>query len=103
MSGGLAYVYDPHGKLPALCNVDVASDLFPVEESKDLVTLKSLLQRHVKFTGSSLGKAILAKWEEAHKSFVKVGVAHRVCETSRACVSVAGVRTCLQRVRRTCA
>ena len=73
MSGGLAYLFDPNGKLPALCNVDVASDLFPVEESKDLVMLKSLLQRHVKYTGSSLGKSILANWDEAHKSFVKVG------------------------------
>ncbi len=33
MSGGLAFVYDPEGRLGPLCNVDVAADLFPVEES----------------------------------------------------------------------
>jgi hypothetical protein len=30
MSGGLAYVYDPHGELPARCNADVAGALEPL-------------------------------------------------------------------------
>ena len=32
MSGGIAYVYDPDRRLASLCNVDVAQDLFPVED-----------------------------------------------------------------------
>lgn len=31
MSGGIAYVYDPHGKLPGLCNEDVAGDMEPLK------------------------------------------------------------------------
>lgn len=34
MSGGIAYVYDPHHTFASLCNVDVASDLFPLEDGK---------------------------------------------------------------------
>lgn len=32
MSGGIAYVYDPHSRLQSLCNEDVANDLLPVED-----------------------------------------------------------------------
>ena len=31
MSGGIAYVYDPHGELPGLCNQDVEDDLEPLK------------------------------------------------------------------------
>jgi glutamate synthase domain-containing protein 3 len=34
MSGGLAFVRDPDQKLASLSNVDVASDLFPVEDAE---------------------------------------------------------------------
>ena len=34
MSGGLAFVYDPDRKFAPLCNVDVAQDLFPVEDGE---------------------------------------------------------------------
>ena len=30
----MAYVYDPERRLPPLCNVDVAGDLFAVEDGK---------------------------------------------------------------------
>lgn len=31
MSGGIAYVYDPEGLLPGLCNEDVEGDLEPLK------------------------------------------------------------------------
>lgn len=34
MSGGVAYVYDPERRFASLCNVDVAQDLFPVEDGQ---------------------------------------------------------------------
>lgn len=34
--------------------------------------LKSLIQRHVKYTGSAVAKAMLAKWPSAKSKFVKV-------------------------------
>jgi glutamate synthase domain-containing protein 3 len=37
---GIAYVYDPHGQLPGLCNEDVENDLEPLKA--DEVTLAVL-------------------------------------------------------------
>lgn len=34
MSGGVAYVYDPDRRFAGLCNVDVAQDLFAVDDGK---------------------------------------------------------------------
>ena len=31
MSGGIAYVYDPQGHLPGMCNEDVRGDLEPLQ------------------------------------------------------------------------
>jgi glutamate synthase (NADPH/NADH) len=72
MSGGLAFVYDPKRALGPLCNPDVAADLFPLEDPADLVAVKSLVQRHVEATGSSLGATILADWGRQAQNFVKV-------------------------------
>lgn len=34
MSGGFAYVYDPEGALPGMCNEDVEDDLAPLKDDK---------------------------------------------------------------------
>ncbi|KAL4421584.1 hypothetical protein ABPG75_010875, partial [Micractinium tetrahymenae] len=72
MSGGAAFVYDPEHRFAPLCNVDVAQDLFPVEDGQDLTLLRSLIQRHVKYTNSTVGRAILLDWDAASRNFVKV-------------------------------
>lgn len=72
MSGGLAYVYDFDGRLPRACNEDVAGDLCPLDPARDEPALVSLLQRHVKYTGSTVARAILADWQAAKSRFVKV-------------------------------
>ena len=72
MSGGLAFVYDPDLRLSKLCNVDVASDLFPVEDEEDINLLHSLIEKHVRYTKSPLGTALLADWTRSIKGFVKV-------------------------------
>lgn len=72
MSGGLAYVYDFDGRLPRVCNEDVAGDLCPLDPARDEPALVSLLQRHVKYTGSTVARAILADWQAAKSRFVKV-------------------------------
>lgn len=72
MSGGLAYVYDPDDRLQSLCNSDVAGDLGPVDEAKDVLQLQSLIQRHLKHTGSPKARSILSNWEEELGNFVKV-------------------------------
>lgn len=72
MSGGIAFVYDPDRKLGPLCNGDVKEDLFPVEDVEDAQLLKSLVSKHVEHTGSAVGSAMLADWDTAVRSFVKV-------------------------------
>ncbi|GIL79137.1 hypothetical protein Vretimale_16677 [Volvox reticuliferus] len=72
MSGGIAYVYDPNDKFKALCNVDVVNDLLPVESPEDVRALKSLIQRHLKFTGSDVARRILLSWDRSRVQFKKV-------------------------------
>ncbi|KXZ50144.1 hypothetical protein GPECTOR_17g780 [Gonium pectorale] len=72
MSGGIAYVYDPNDKFKSLCNSDVANDLLPVEAPEDVRALKSLIQRHLKFTGSDVARRILLSWDRARSHFKKV-------------------------------
>eukprot|EP00798_Chlamydomonas_sp_ICE-L_P026060 gene26060-11762_t len=72
MSGGVAYIYDPDSKFKALCNVDVKDDLFAVEAHEDVRVLKSMIQRHLKFTGSEIARTILLNWEKNRPLFKKV-------------------------------
>lgn len=72
MSGGLAFVYDPLDRLPALANADVSSDLHPVTEQEDQKLLRSLVQRHLKHTGSQVARRILLSWATAVTKFKKV-------------------------------
>ena len=51
---------------------DVAKDLLPVESSSDVRVLKSLIQRHIKFTGSDVARSILLNWERERVKFKKV-------------------------------
>jgi glutamate synthase domain-containing protein 3 len=72
MSGGTAYVYDPEKVFREVrCNKD-GLDLELLFEREDLGILESLIRRHVEFTGSPLGKRLLANWSETVKGFVKV-------------------------------
>lgn len=72
MSGGIAYVYDPKNTFKALCNHDVQKDLEPVEAAEDVRVLKSMIQRHLKFTGSTVARRILLNWDKERGAFRKV-------------------------------
>ena len=50
----------------------MANDLFPVESTDDVRILKSLIQRHIKFTGSDVARSILLNWEREKTKFKKV-------------------------------
>ncbi|WP_040890952.1 glutamate synthase large subunit [Zavarzinella formosa] len=85
MSGGLAYVYDPHGTFRENCNLEMV-DLVPVEEYKDVGQLSNLINRHVLYTGSVIGNEIVNDFGAAIGKFVKVFPKdyRRVLEQSRA-------------------
>jgi glutamate synthase (ferredoxin) len=72
MSGGIAYVFDPTGDFVRVrCN-RAGVDLEPLFEREDLQLLEGLIQKHVAYTGSPLGKRILADWTHMLAHFVKV-------------------------------
>ncbi len=94
MSGGVAYVYDEDGRFAQLCNTSMVT-LEPVlaeaDQAKserelaaagkgrmnhvgrlDESLLRELIERHLRYTGSTRALAILDDWERARRKFVKV-------------------------------
>jgi glutamate synthase domain-containing protein 3 len=71
MSGGIAYVWDPQELLRKNCNPGMV-DLLPVKEQKDVLELKGLIEKHFKYTQSSVAHGILKEWELQLTHFVKV-------------------------------
>jgi glutamate synthase domain-containing protein 2/glutamate synthase domain-containing protein 1/glutamate synthase domain-containing protein 3 len=71
MSGGIAYVWDREGLLKRNCNPGMV-DLFAVKEQKDISELKDLIEKHFKYTRSSVAQRILKEWEGQLPYFVKV-------------------------------
>ncbi|MBV8829021.1 MAG: glutamate synthase large subunit [Acidobacteriaceae bacterium] len=72
MSGGIAYVFDPSGEFVRVrCN-KAAIDLEPLFEPEDIAVLEELISRHVKYTGSPLGRRLLNDWSGNLRHFVKV-------------------------------
>jgi glutamate synthase domain-containing protein 3 len=70
MSGGVAYVLDEKGDFATRCNMQMVEVDQP--DPDDLREIESLVKRHVKWTGSALGKSILDDWKQARAKFVKV-------------------------------
>jgi glutamate synthase (NADPH/NADH) large chain len=94
MSGGFAFVYDEDGSFASRCNTAMVA-LEPVlsetEQAKmekelaaagkgrarhagkaDETLLRDLVERHLRFTGSTRALAILDDWDAARAKFVKV-------------------------------
>jgi glutamate synthase (NADPH) large chain len=72
MSGGVAYVLDEAGDFGKYrCNLEMV-DLEPMAEADDIAELREMIEKHVKYTGSAVGKRILDKWAEYLPKFVKV-------------------------------
>jgi glutamate synthase (NADPH) large chain len=94
MSGGVAYVYDPLNKFAKLCNTSMVTLeplLSEIEQTgveqeaiaqgkgrkrhldkSDEAIVKSLVERHLRYTGSSVALSIMDDWANARKKFVKV-------------------------------
>lgn len=71
MSGGIAYVYDPHDKFPQRCNMGLVG-LESLEEVSEKEQLFNFIKEHVEMTGSTVGQAMLEDWDNSVKNFVKV-------------------------------
>lgn len=71
MSGGIAYVWDRDGHFKIQCNKGMV-DLFHVEEKVDIEELKGLIEKHAKYTGSTVAESVLKNWNITLPQFVKV-------------------------------
>ena len=71
MSGGIAYVWDPEKDFLTRCNLGTV-ELERVEADQDIAELYSLLQLHVRYTGSTVAAKLVERWPEATNEFVKV-------------------------------
>jgi len=70
MSGGIAYVWDAAGTFRQRVNMEMV-ELEELDQH-DLDYVKGRIEKHIDFTGSDRGKAILAAWKTEQKKFVKV-------------------------------
>ena len=70
MSGGIAWVYDPDGRLAANCNREMVSlEPVPSAESEEL---RDMIVNHQHYTGSETAGRILGNWEKEQERFVRV-------------------------------
>jgi glutamate synthase (NADPH/NADH) large chain len=88
MSGGVAYVWDPHALLAPRCNMEMV-ELEELEAAEEIDEVLTLVQRHAEYTGSKVAHALLADWERSIGEFVRVMPTDykRVLEEHKAAVS----------------
>ncbi len=71
MSGGVAYFYDPEGKLPGRVNPDQV-DAIEQLSGDDFTWLRDIITTHRDETGSAVAERILSDWSQQVNHFVKV-------------------------------
>src|SRR3970040_1270350 len=71
MSGGIAYIWDPEDVFLGNCNMGMV-ELEKVVIEEDVIELGRLIERHEKFTGSTVAAAVLKHWNDTLPEFVKV-------------------------------
>ena len=70
MSGGIAYVYDPHDRFASLVNYQMV-ELEPPSQA-DREWLRRTIERHREYTGSDVADRLLAQWGSESHAFQKV-------------------------------
>ncbi len=71
MSGGEAYVLNEDGKFDSRCNLGMV-ELEPVTADEDVRTLRTMIEQHVRYTGSRKARMVLDDWHLMLSEFVKV-------------------------------
>jgi glutamate synthase (ferredoxin) len=77
MTGGVAYLYDNHARMPAHANTQLVA-LRRVERDEDKTELAEMLERHLEKTGSPRARMILEDWDEQLKLFWRVAPVEQV-------------------------
>jgi glutamate synthase (NADPH/NADH) large chain len=71
MSGGIAYVWNKDGNFERMCNTE-SFELERMETAEDIRELRTLLENHQNYTGSTVAGHILDNWKTELARFVKV-------------------------------
>ena len=71
MSGGVAYVWDPHHHFDYFCNMDMV-EINLIEDSVSRKELLELIRQHYLHTGSALAGRMLDDWNHYCDEFVQV-------------------------------
>jgi len=71
MSGGVAYIWDHAGDLATKCNMGMV-ELETMSAAEDIAELKTMIEHHLKYTGSAVADRMLKDWDGALSQFVKV-------------------------------
>jgi glutamate synthase (NADPH/NADH) large chain/glutamate synthase (ferredoxin) len=71
MSGGMAFVLNEDGKFEQRCNLGMV-ELEKVSTAEDQHILRSMLDAHVKYTGSRKARLVLENWRTMLPKFVKI-------------------------------
>jgi glutamate synthase (NADPH/NADH) large chain len=71
MSGGISYVIDWDGKFVNRCNFEMVV-LEPLEEEAEIAEVRAMIEKHVLYTNSDLGRRVLTDWNSVVTQFVKI-------------------------------
>ncbi|MEM7392194.1 MAG: glutamate synthase subunit alpha, partial [Verrucomicrobiota bacterium] len=72
MSGGIAYILDEEGGfLEHRLNHDMV-DVEEMDQPDDIAELREMIEKHVRYTDSSVGRRILDNWEASYPRFIKI-------------------------------
>ncbi|WP_432798503.1 glutamate synthase large subunit [Poriferisphaera sp. WC338] len=71
MSGGIAYIWDPAGNFIQHCNLGMV-ELEKLETEEDITEVRSMIEKHLQYTGSNVAEKVLATWKDRVSQFVKV-------------------------------
>ncbi|HVP69109.1 MAG TPA: glutamate synthase large subunit [Anaeromyxobacteraceae bacterium] len=71
MSGGIAYVLDEGGTFERVLNREMVGS-GALEQPEEIALVRSLIERHVKLTGSKRGQLVLDAWPDFLPKFVRV-------------------------------
>ncbi|EGL83965.1 ferredoxin-dependent glutamate synthase [Caldalkalibacillus thermarum TA2.A1] len=71
MSGGIAYVLDENNTFKARCNTELI-EFETLQDPEEIKEVKTMIEKHVYYTGSEHAKKILKQWDLVVSNFVKV-------------------------------
>ncbi len=71
MSGGIAYIWDHASDLATKCNMGMVA-LESVTADEDISELQTMIENHLKYTGSAVAERLLNDWDGTLSQFVKV-------------------------------